>query len=98
MSIKRIFAVVVIFLVAGAGWWVLGAATAFRSDTLSGRLGPQVAALWGTPLLQADPVFKTQIHGNQTLRPILPASSDVKVVIEPDHRRNGVDLVPDLSM
>lgn len=94
MSIKRIVAVIVIFFIAGAGWWVLGVATAFRSDTLSSRLGPQVAALWGTPLLQADPVFKIQIPGNQTLRPILPASSDVKVVIEPDYRRKGLIWYP----
>ncbi len=94
MSVKRILAVVIIFLVAGAGWWILGIATAFRSDTLSSRLGPQVAALWGARLVQAAPAFKVQIPGSHRLIPVLPASSDVHVVLEADHRRKGLIWYP----
>lgn len=94
MSVKRILAVVVIFLVAGAGWWILGIATAVRSETLSSRLGPQVAALWGARLVQAAPAFKVQIPGSHRLNPVLPASSDVNVVLEADHRRKGLIWYP----
>jgi hypothetical protein len=94
MTIKRIVAVVIVFLLAGAGWWLLGVATAIRSETLSGRLGPQVAALWGAPLVQAAPQFKVQVPGSRQLRPVLPDSSQVKVRLTPDHRRKGLIWYP----
>ncbi len=94
MSVKRILAVVVIFLVAVAAWWTLGMATAIRSETFSSRLGPQVAALWGSRLVQAAPAFKVQIPGSHALRPVVPTSSDVKVVLVSDHRRKGLIWYP----
>ena len=52
MSVKRILVVGAIFLIACVGWWILGTATAVRSSSLFGRLGPQVEKLWGAPLVQ----------------------------------------------
>jgi hypothetical protein len=51
MNVKRIVAIVCIFLLGCGGWWILGAATAIRSSGFHSRLGSEVKTLWGAPLV-----------------------------------------------
>jgi len=94
MSVKRIIAVAVIYAIAGAGWWLLGTATAIRSDTVGGRLAPRVAALWGEPLRQEAPVFTVQNPGRRHQDRMVPEENHIRVMIQPDYRRKGLNWYP----
>ena len=94
MSAKRIMAVGAIFLIACAGWWILGTATAVRSSRLFGRLGPQVENLWGAPLIQEAPSVAAEIPGSEQLRWLMPQQNNINVHLEADHRRKGLIWYP----
>ena len=93
MSLKRIAAVGVIFLIACGGWWILGTATAVRSSNLFGRLGPQVENMWGTPLVQHAPSVSVQLPGSE-VRWVMPAKNDITVQLDTDYRKKGLIWYP----
>ena len=94
MSVQRIVAVGVIFLVACGGWWILGTTTQVRSTTLSDRLGVQVENLWGTPLVQEAPSVAVQIPGTEQVRWLMPSKNDIKVELQTDYRKKGLIWYP----
>ena len=94
MSVKRIIAIAVIFLGACAGWVVLGVTTARRSTESSGRLGSQVEAMWGAPLVQEAPSLTADVPGSPKGRGILPAKNDIAVHLEADYRKKGLIWYP----
>jgi hypothetical protein len=94
MSVKRIVAIAAIFLLATAGWFVLGAATAIRSDEFGSRLGEQVQDLWGAPLAQQAPSFVVEIPGSERVRYVLPTKNDIRVDLNTDYRRKGLVWYP----
>lgn len=94
MSIMRIIAVGVIYIVASAGWWILGTATSFRSDTFFNNLGPRVEALWGTPIYQAAPTFSIRVPGSDKVRWMTPLRNDIRVRLEPEYRKKGLIWYP----
>lgn len=94
MSMKRITAVVLIYVLAVMGWSILGATTAFRSTELFGRLGSDVERLWGTPLVQEAPSFCVPIPGSDQVRWIVPSKSDIRVGLHMDYRKRGLLWYP----
>ncbi|MBI4558196.1 MAG: inner membrane CreD family protein [Candidatus Hydrogenedentes bacterium] len=94
MSVGRIVAIGTIYLAACAGWVILGATTAFRSTEFSGRLGAEVEALWGTPLVQAAPSLAVEIPGSDRVRTLMPAKNDVAVELKTDYRKKGLIWYP----
>lgn len=90
MSIKKLIAIAVIYLIGWAGWWALGTITSIRSNSYSYRLGPQVEALWGKPLVQRAPSFSVKIPGTRKKRWIMPVENRIKVDIRPDYRKKGL--------
>lgn len=94
MSVKRIIAVGVIFVLACGGWWILGTATAVRSTDLFSRLGPQVENLWGAPLVQESPSFAVQIPGTKQVRWLMPSRNDIKIQLNTDYRKKGLIWYP----
>lgn len=94
MTTKRMLAVGGIFLVAGAGWWLLGAATALRSNDRADKLGGQVERLWGVPLVQTAPAFSIQVPGSEQVRWMLPAASEIELGLDTDYRKKGLVWYP----
>lgn len=94
MSVKRILVVGAIFLVACLGWWVLGTATAVRSSSLFGRLGPQVEKLWGAPLVQEAPSVAVEIPGSEAVRWLMPQKNKISVKLDADYRKKGLIWYP----
>ncbi len=88
MSGKRLFAIVLIFLLSAAAWFVLAGSIQVRTTSTGDRLGDAVGGLWGSPQVQAAPEFRfTPATGNNRL-PI--ASSKLTADIQLDQRRKGL--------
>lgn len=94
MNVRRIGTVLVIFVAAAAGWFVLGWTTMERSHGSSARLGTAVERLWGAPLVQASPSFSVSVPGSDRPRWLMAAENDVEVVLETDYRRRGLVWYP----
>ncbi|MBT7067708.1 MAG: hypothetical protein HN919_15525, partial [Verrucomicrobia bacterium] len=93
MSLKRIVVVGMIFAIACGGWFVLGTATAVRSASLFGKLGPQVENLWGDPLVQKAPSVAVDAPGIAP-RWIMPLKNDITVHLDTDYRKKGLIWYP----
>ena len=94
MSIPKIIATISIFFISCLGWFILGSVTAFRSNDSFSRLGLQVEALWGIPLVQKAPAFSVQIPGSKQVRWIMPSRNEIAVEIQPDYRKKGLIWYP----
>ncbi|MBL7649521.1 MAG: inner membrane CreD family protein [Candidatus Hydrogenedentes bacterium] len=90
MNTKRIAAITLIFIIATAGWGVLGTATDGRTLRSSEYLGEQVEALWGLPLVQQAPTFSVEVPGTETVRWLMPTANNITVRIDADHRQKGL--------
>lgn len=55
MTVRRLLAIVVIFLGSTVAWFVLGSSVVFRTGQFDYQLGQQVALLWGGPHVQLAP-------------------------------------------
>ncbi len=53
--VKRIAAIVFIFLCTAVAWAVLGSSIFIRTDDTDARLEGQVASIWGAPQSQMPP-------------------------------------------
>ena len=90
MSIKRVIAIVAIYLLACMGWFILGSVTKNRSSELSYRLHRAVHSLWGGPITQHPPSFRVRIPGTNDERRLMPKSNEVDVAFDLEHRRKGL--------
>ena len=88
MSGKRLFAIVVIFVLSAAAWLALAGSVEVRTTSTDDRLGDAVGGLWGAPQVQEAPVFgyspAVASNGLQI------SSSDVTADIQLDQRRKGL--------
>lgn len=94
MSIKRIVAIGLIFMLACGGWIILGSAMTIRSHGLNNILGPQVKNLWGAPLVQQAPAFTVQIPGTDDVRRLIPSRNEIDVELKTDYRKKGLIWYP----
>ena len=94
MTIKRISATVFFYLIACAGWFMLGTTTQLRSTNMSSRLGSEVRVLWGAPLVQCAPEFVVQIPGTEQTRNIMPSASAIDTDIALEYRKKGLIWYP----
>lgn len=94
MTIRRIIAVIFIFIAAAIGWMVLGMTVFVRSDMVDTRLGSRVADLCGSVLVQRTPEFSIKIPGSDFVRKILPDSNNIKVNLKLEQRRKGLIWYP----
>ncbi len=90
MNMKKIICLIMIYALGWAGWWTLGTITAIRSNTFSGRIGPQVETLWGKRLSQEAPRFAVKVPGTERMKSLIPEQSLVRVDIQPDYRKKGL--------
>lgn len=94
MSVRRIVAIVLIYGAGCAAWFLLGAANLVRSGELSSRLGPEVEALWGGPLVQEAPSLSLKVPGTDRTRAVLPSRNAIDVTLALDYRQRGLIWYP----
>lgn len=94
MNIKRIFAVVGIYILACVGWALLGSTMAMRTGRHGESLDQAVRQLWGAPILQQAPTFTVEVPGTDRSRSILPSANDVSVALDLEHRKKGLLWYP----
>ncbi len=63
MTVGRLAAIFVIYLGAAVAWFVLGTSVVARSGAFDGRLGKEVARLWGGRHVQAAPTVRVERPG-----------------------------------
>ncbi len=90
MSVRRILAVGLIFLLASGAWMILGVATTVRSSAIFDRLSSRVETLWGLPLVQVAPSFAIEIPGSAQVRWRMPVENRIKVRLDADYRQKGL--------
>jgi len=94
MNSRHVVTICAIFLLASAGWWILGTATSERSAGCATRLEKEVAALWGEPLVQQAPRFTVQAPGSREPRFLNPDANEIQVRLNTDYRRKGLIWYP----
>lgn len=90
MSVRRMMAVVLIFMAACGAWFILGTATTVRSTDLFARLSSRVENLWGQPLVQKTPSFAIEIPGSDQVRWRMPVENRINVRLDADYRQKGL--------
>jgi len=88
MSGKRLFAIVVIFVLAAGAWLVLAGSVEIRSTSTDERLGDAVGGLWGSTQTQQAPTFSYTASG--TVDRIDVAASDITAAFKLTQRRKGL--------
>jgi hypothetical protein len=86
MTVPRMIAIALIFVVAAAAWMVLGGSVVLRTDSADSRLSGQVAGLWGERQAQSVPTFAARVGGT----PLELAGSDITARFKLDDRRKGL--------
>lgn len=88
MTGKRLFAIVVIFMLSAAAWFALAGSIQVRTDSTDARLGDAVGGLWGSPQRQEAPLFRVTSGALGKALPI--SSSDISADVKLDQRRKGL--------
>jgi len=88
MSGKRLFAIIVIFVLAAGAWLVLAGSVEIRSTSSDERLGDAVGGLWGSEQRQSAPTFTYGLGG--TASRIDVAASDITAGFKLNQRRKGL--------
>lgn len=94
MTIRRMIAIIFIFLLAVGGWMILGATTYMRSHDLDSRLSYQVQQLWGEAMHQNAPSFSVKIPGSERVRQIAPSANRLDIALDLEYRRKGLIWYP----
>jgi len=94
MTMKRILAIVLIFSLGTAGWFVLGQVNWVRSHDTSSTLSASIQSLWGAPIVQAAPQLRVKVPGTERMRNIFPTSNHIRADIKLEQRRKGLVWYP----
>ncbi len=94
MTIKRMIAIIFIFLLGVAGWTFLGGVSAQRSSYYGNQLYYQVKQLWGEPITQDSPTLSVKIPGRKKMRSLLIQGNQIKVNLDLQQRRKGLIWYP----
>lgn len=86
MTGKRLFAIIVIFVLASAAWLALAGSVQVRTTTTGDRLGDAVGGLWGSPQTQRAPSF----HGTGPAGSLDLVGSDISAHFKLAQRRKGL--------
>ncbi len=83
----RLFLILVIFMLATAGWWLLGVTIGFRTESIGGRASSSVHSLWGPGLEQPHP--RAVFHDASGAVELPPAASKVSADLDFKPRQRG---------
>jgi hypothetical protein len=91
MTIKRLIAIIFIFLSTAFGWIVLGTSLAVRSATSSGDLSRSVSEGWGPPMTQSHPsIFYNSPSAPNGRKQLQPSASSVEVTLNYEPKKKGL--------
>jgi len=99
--VKRVIAVILIFLAASVAWGALGALTEFRTQSSYTQLEDAVGGLWGMPHTQLAPEVSAALPRGDVPTdaaatpvpvpaPVQLASSDIRLRLDLDYRKKGL--------
>lgn len=94
MTIKRIFAIIFIFLLGVAGWVTLGTTSQFRAGNSYYSMDAAVQHLWGSSIVQQAPSLSVSVPGTKRKRLLLPESNTIKVDLQLEQRKKGLIWYP----
>ncbi len=98
MTVKRLIAIFLIFLLGVFGWFVLGQANWMRSHETTSNLSTSVQNLWGGPIVQRAPSLTIKVPGTDRTRRISPTSNQIKAQIVLEQRKKGLLWYPTYSV
>lgn len=91
MTIKRLFAILFIYLCTAFAWFLLGGALTFRTNQAGFASSGAVADTWGPAMQQAHPTAYYQNPGSRNGRTtIRPSRSEVTVKLQSDPKQKGL--------
>ncbi|TDB37634.1 MAG: hypothetical protein D9V44_06085 [Actinobacteria bacterium] len=88
MTVLRLVAIALIFVLAAGAWFVLAGTVDYRTNNSDEALGMQVEGLWGGPQTQLAPTFVAEAGGKRGELDVL--GSDIKGDFKLDQRRKGL--------
>lgn len=92
MSVKRLFAILFIYVATASAWIVLGGALTIRSEESSSVAHHSVNEGWGPPMMQQHPVAYHHNPGTAGGRSFIrPSDSNVTVELSSDPKRKGLN-------
>ena len=94
MTIKRMIAIIFIFLLGVAGWLTLGTTSHMRSASSYSSMDYAVQDLWGNQIHQAAPNLSVKVPGTKRQRKMLPESNHIDVEIDLEQRKKGLIWYP----
>jgi inner membrane protein involved in colicin E2 resistance len=100
--IRRILALILIFICATIAWLILGATIFYRTDDVDKRLQEQVASTWGSPQEQTPPTAAYTVQTAKKVETTLPdgkvAEHTETVPTEVSLPLNGTDADVSLNL
>ncbi|MCE5190783.1 MAG: inner membrane CreD family protein [Actinomycetia bacterium] len=88
MTVKRLIAIALIFVLAAGAWLVLAGTVDYRTNNSDEALGARVEGLWGGPQAQPAPTFSAVSAGRNGALDLL--GSDITADFKLDQRRKGL--------
>lgn len=88
MTVLRLIAIALIFMLAAGAWFVLAGSVDYRTNNSDAALGERVEGLWGGPQSQLAPTFVAEAGGKKSELDVV--GSDIKADFELDQRRKGL--------
>jgi len=92
MTVLRVFAIILIFGIVAAAWWILAGTTLYRTHRLDQDLSREVRSLWGPEVLvQTSPyAAATGDAERDDAQSVAPSSSTITAEIAHDNRYKGL--------
>ncbi len=88
MTVLRLIAIALIFVLAAGAWFVLAGTVDYRTNNSDQALGERVEGLWGGPQAQLAPTFSSVSAGKNGELDLL--GSDIAADFKLDQRRKGL--------
>jgi len=88
MTVLRLLAIVLIFVLAAGSWFVLAGTVDYRTNNTGDALGERVEGLWGGPQTQQAPTFTYTSKGKTGSLELV--GSDITANFQLDQRRKGL--------
>jgi hypothetical protein len=88
MTVLRLIAIALIFVLAAGSWFVLAGSVDYRTNNSGEALGERVEGLWGGPQAQLAPTFTCATPGKTGSLELL--GSDITADFKLDQRRKGL--------
>jgi hypothetical protein len=90
MTVPRLIAIAVIFVLAAGAWLALAGSVEYRTNSSDDQLGERIEGLWGGEQSQAAPAFTYRAAPSGPTRPLAIGGSDITADFTLDQRRKGL--------